>query len=59
MLMLKGPSSINYVLTLDTKEPIELIDFVGVLTSIQNEFNRFVQSKHPDITDGASFMFLK
>ena len=39
----------HIVLTLDTKEPIELGAFVGTFTSLGNEYEQFIKETNPDL----------
>jgi hypothetical protein len=39
----------HVVLTLETKEPIELGAFVGAFTSLGNEYDRFIRQDSPDL----------
>ncbi len=41
------------VLKLETKEPIEVGNFVAAFTSITNQYQKFMRATHPDIGDGA------
>ena len=44
----------HLILTLDTKEPIELGDFVGAFTSVGNEYERFIKQTNPDLPGNAT-----
>jgi hypothetical protein len=46
------------ILTLDTKEPIELGAFVGAFTSLANEYDRYIRQTEPDLV-GEADMFVK
>lgn len=48
----------HIVLTLDTKEPIELGAFVGAFTSLGNEYERYMRQNHPDLT-GQAEMYVR
>ena len=48
----------HIVLTLDTKEPIELGAFVGAFTSLGNEYERFIKQTNPDLV-GEADMFVR
>jgi hypothetical protein len=52
-LMRESPVHLTY--TLDTKEPVELGDFVAQFVAIGNEFDRFVKEQHKDLAGDASF----
>ncbi len=39
----------HLVLTLSTKEPVEIGDFVSAFTSIAGQYEDFIKSKHPDL----------
>ncbi len=49
-----GENTPHIVLRLDTKQPIELSDFVHAFTALANEYERFVRSKHPELADQAT-----
>jgi len=53
--MAEGP---RIILTLDTKEPIELGAFVGAFTSLANEYDRYIRQTEPDLV-GEADMFVK
>ncbi|MCA0256666.1 MAG: hypothetical protein LCH47_08755 [Proteobacteria bacterium] len=42
-------------LTISTREPIELGDFVGQFLSLANEFDRFLKEDHPDLKSDIQF----
>jgi hypothetical protein len=44
-----------FVLTIDTREPIELGEFVGALTSLGNQFERYIRAEHPTFAPDAAF----
>lgn len=46
-----GENTPHIVLRLNTKQPIELSDFVRSFTSLANEYERFVRAEHPDLAD--------
>lgn len=48
-----GEYPAHIILKLDTKNPIELGDFVGAFTSLANEFDRFIKAEHPDLASDA------
>lgn len=52
-LMRESPVHLTY--TLDTKEPVELGDFVAQFVAIGNEFERFVREQHKDLAADATF----
>lgn len=52
-LMRESPVHLTY--TLDTKEPVELGDFVAQFVAIGNEFERFVKEQHKDLAGDATF----
>jgi hypothetical protein len=52
--MVEGP---HIILTLDTKEPIELGAFVGAFTSLANEYDRYIRATEPDLA-GEADMFV-
>ncbi|MGB8587547.1 MAG: hypothetical protein WCD87_18100, partial [Pseudolabrys sp.] len=56
-LMVAGKPHI--VLTLDTKEPIELGAFVGAFTSLGNEYDRFIKQAEPDLAGEADLFVHK
>lgn len=41
------------VITLDTKEPIEIGNFVAVFTSISNQYTRFISENYPELAPDA------
>ena len=43
----------HIILTLDTKEPIELGAFVGLFSSIGNEYERYIKQVAPDLSGDA------
>lgn len=43
----------NIVVTLDTKGPIEIGDFVSAFTSIANQYQKFVRERYPDMSGDA------
>jgi hypothetical protein len=49
----------HIVLTLDTKEPIELGAFVGAFTSLGNEYDRFIKQTEPDLAGEADLFVSK
>ena len=49
----------HIVLTLDTKEPIELGAFVGAFTSLGNEYDRFIKQAEPDLAGEADMFVYK
>lgn len=51
---LMGESTPHIVLRLNTKQPIELGDFVHAFTALANEYERFVKANHPDLADQAT-----
>lgn len=53
--MAAGP---HIILTLDTKEPIELGAFVGAFTSLANEYDRYIRATEPDLA-GEADMFVQ
>ena len=50
-----GMSDAPVVLTLriDTKNPVEIGDFVGAFTSLAEEYRRELRTNHPDVSDDA------
>jgi hypothetical protein len=46
---LMADEPVHLILKLDTKEPIEIGDFVGAFTAIGNEFDRYIRNNHPDL----------
>ncbi|MBW8791633.1 MAG: hypothetical protein JF594_28965, partial [Rhizobium leguminosarum] len=52
-LMRESPVHLTY--TLETKEPVELGDFVAQFVAIGNEFERFVKEQHKDLAADATF----
>ena len=44
--------------TIDTKSPIELGDFVSEFTSVSSQYDKFMRENHPDLSPGAQ-MFVK
>lgn len=48
----------HIVLHVDTKNPIELGDFVAGFTSISSQYEKFVRAKFPDLT-GESRIFIR
>lgn len=55
-LMAEEPAHI--VLYVDTKDPIELGDFVSGFTSISSQYDKFIRSNFPDLT-GESRIFIR
>jgi hypothetical protein len=54
-LMAENPA--HLVLTLRTKEPIEVGDFVAAFTSISGQYEEFVRNNYPDLkSDSAMFV---
>jgi len=49
----------HIVLTLDTREPIELGAFVGAFTSLGNEYDRFIRKAEPDLAGEADLFVRK
>ena len=45
----------HIVLTLKTKNPIELTDFVSAFTSISNQYEKFIRAHYPDMSSDANF----
>lgn len=45
---LMGEQQAFLTLKIDTREPVEIGDFVGAFTSLANEFERFVHAEYPD-----------
>jgi hypothetical protein len=41
-------------LLIDTKDPIELGDFVSTFTSIANQYEKFVREQYPDASSEAA-----
>ncbi len=52
-LMKESPVHLTY--TLETKDPVELGDFVSQFVAIGNEFERFVKEQHKDLAADATF----
>ncbi len=50
-----GESAAHLILTLETREPIELSAFVGAFTSLGNEFERFLRDEHPELRGDVKF----
>ena len=50
-LMAEGPP--HLILTIDTKDPIEVGDFVGQFTSLASQYEKFMRDQHPGMTDKA------
>lgn len=44
-----------YILKIETRDPPELQDFVASLTGIGNQFDRYIQEHHPDLSGTARF----
>ncbi|MEO1322267.1 MAG: hypothetical protein AAFV59_04585 [Pseudomonadota bacterium] len=44
-----------FILTLDTQQPVELADFIGQLTSLGRQFDRYMAMNHPDLASEAKF----
>ncbi|MCB2065452.1 MAG: hypothetical protein KDE15_02295 [Erythrobacter sp.] len=53
-----GENTPHIVLRLNTKEPIELSDFVRAFTSLGNEYERFLREQRPDMADHST-MYVK
>ncbi len=51
---LMGENTPHIVLRLNTKQPIELTDFVHAFTALANEYERFVRTTHPELADQAT-----
>lgn len=51
---LMGENTPHIVLRLSTTQPIELGDFVKAFTSLANEYERFVRTEHPELSDQAA-----
>ncbi len=49
-----GEQQAHFVLTLETKEPIELGDFVKAFTSLSEEYTRYIRAEAPDQKDDAT-----
>lgn len=49
-----GENTPHIVLRLETRQPIELGDFVRAFTSLASEYERFVKEQRPDVTDQAT-----
>lgn len=45
-----------YILTIDTKEPVELQDFIGQLAGFGNQFEKFIKKQHPSLDGEAKFL---
>jgi hypothetical protein len=50
---LMGAAQAFIVLTLDTKHPIEIGDFVSEFTSVASQYDKFMKENHPDLASGA------
>ncbi len=50
---LMGEGVPHLTLTLDTKRPIEIGDFVSVFTSLASQYESFMRSRHPDLEAAA------
>lgn len=50
-----GEQKAHLTLIIDTKEPIELADFVGAFTSLGNELERFVKERSPTNKSDVNF----
>lgn len=50
---LMGEASSHIVLTLDTKEPIELGDFLSAFTALSSQFEKYIKASHPDLSSEA------
>jgi hypothetical protein len=46
------------VITLSTKRPIEVGDFVAAFTSVANQYEKFIKERHPDLS-GEAQIFVK
>jgi hypothetical protein len=44
-----GDGQTHIIVTLDTKEPIEIGDFVTAFTSVASQYNKFMTDSHPEI----------
>lgn len=44
-----------FILTLDTKQPVELADFIGQLSGIGRQFDRHMASRYPELAGEAKF----
>jgi hypothetical protein len=43
----------HIIITLDTKEPIEIGNFVSAFTSISNQYSKFISENHPELSPEA------
>jgi hypothetical protein len=43
----------HIVLTIETKEPIELGAFVSAFTSLANQYEKFIRAEHPELSEEA------
>jgi len=48
----------HIIVTIDTKNPIEIGDFVAAFTSVANQYDKFIREHHPDVNSQAQ-IFVK
>ena len=48
----------HIIVTIDTKHPIRIVDFVSAFTSVSNQFEKFMRDNHPEISGDAQ-IFVK
>lgn len=56
--MARGVGAVQIIVTLSTKKPIEIGDFVAAFTSVENQYEKFVKERFPDAT-GEAKIFVK
>jgi hypothetical protein len=44
--------------SIDVQEPIELVEFVGIFTSLANQFDKFIRASHPEL-EGDARIYIK
>jgi hypothetical protein len=50
---LMGEGRDHLILTIDTKDPIEIGDFVGQFTSLAHQYEKYVRERYPDLPEDA------
>jgi hypothetical protein len=53
-----GDGQAHIVVTLDTRDPIEIGDFVSAFTAVANQYSKFMSDNYPDI-GGDARIFVK
>lgn len=45
----------HFILTIDTKQPVELADFIGQVTGFGNQFDKYIRQNQPNLHGDAKF----